>query len=102
MKIVHVLSGLTKGGGERIVVELANQGIKSGDQVTVLAGWPEDPALLQQSIDSQVEIKFIAATKRKAYLRLITWIIFNKRWLAGFDVLHCHLSFGALFGFLTK
>ena len=46
MKIVHVISCLTKGGGERIVAELANEAVKQGDEVAIIAAWPEDPVLL--------------------------------------------------------
>ena len=98
MKIVHVISGLTKGGGERVVAELANEAVKKGCTVTVLAGWPEDTVLLQDTLHKNVEVRFIAKTKKLAYLKIPFWILRNKRWITGFDVLHCHLTFGSLFG----
>ncbi len=102
MKIVHVVSGLTKGGSERIVVELANYAVARGDKVTILAGWPVDPAFLQNSIYSMVDIEFIASKKSTAYFRIFFWVIKRRTWLTKQDVLHCHLTYGAVFGTVTK
>ena len=61
MKVIHVLSALTKGGGERIAVELANQSADNGDAVTILAGWPEDPDFLRGNIYPDIRyLKFIS------------------------------------------
>ena len=102
MKIVHVVSGLTKGGGERIVVELANYAATKGDKVTILAGWPVDPGFLQNSILSTVNIQFIASKKSAAYFKILFWIIKRRRWIHSQDILHCHLTYGAVFGSFTK
>ncbi|MDB5199023.1 MAG: hypothetical protein JWO92_986 [Chitinophagaceae bacterium] len=102
MKIIHVLSGLAKGGGERVAVELANEAVKNGDAVTILAGWPEDPHYLQNKIHPDVSIKFISSAKRFAYLKSILWILTHRKWIRGWDVLHCHLTFGAVFGAVTS
>lgn len=98
MKIIHVISGLTKGGGERVAVELANQAVQMGDSVTLLVGWPEDPEFLQNKIHPSVQLKFVAPSKKLAYLKIIPWVIRNKKWICSNDVLHCHLTFGSLFG----
>lgn len=98
MKIVHVISGLTKGGGERMAVELANQAIVNGDEATIVAGWPEDPAYLQHSINPGVTIKFIATSKKRSYLKIIPWILANKKWIRQQDVMHFHLTYGSVFG----
>jgi glycosyltransferase involved in cell wall biosynthesis len=102
MKIIHVLSGLTKGGGERIVVELANKAAENGDEVTIIAGWPVDPAYLQNSIDSKVSVKFVSETKGRAYSKIISFLLKNKKWICSQDVLHCHLTYGAVFGSMAK
>ncbi len=102
MKIVHVISGLTKGGGERVVAELANKAAEKGDIVTILAGWPVDPDFLQNSLHKTVEIKFVSNTNSFAYLKIIPWIFKNKNWLSNADVLHCHLSYGAVFGAMAR
>lgn len=101
MKIVHVLSGLAKGGGERVAVELANQGVTNGDTVTIVAGWPENPEHLQNKIHPAVCVKFITRTKRFAYLKIIFWIVRHRKWISSQDILHCHLTFGAVFGMVA-
>jgi glycosyltransferase involved in cell wall biosynthesis len=102
MKILHVISGLTKGGGERVVAELANIAIKNGDEVTIIAGWPVDPVYLQKDIDARVNIKFVDATKKGAYLKILPFIIKNRQWLCKQDVLHCHLTYGSVFGSMVN
>lgn len=102
MKIIHVISGLTKGGGERVVVELANKAAEKGDTVTILAAWPVNPEFLQNTISSKVAIRFVGNSRKSAYLKIIPWIIKNSSWISNHDVLHCHLTFGAVFGSITK
>ena len=102
MKITHVLSCLKKGGGERVVVELANMGAEKSNEVTIIAGWQVDPDYLQKNIDPRVTVKFIAHNRNIAYLKILPWILKNKKWLYNEDVLHCHLTFGAVFGSLTN
>ncbi len=102
MKIIHVLSGLTKGGGERIVAELANKAVEKGDEVTIVAGWHVDPAYMQNSIDPRVNIKFVSKKKFGAYLKIMPWILRNKKWICSHDVLHCHLTYGAVFGSIAN
>ncbi len=102
MKIIHVISGLTKGGGERVAIELANKAAEQGDEVTILAAWPVNPAFLQDQISVAVKIKFIGNGRKTAFLKIIPFIISNRAWLLGHDVLHCHLTFGALFGSVAK
>ena len=36
MNIVHVLPALTKGGGEKVAVDLANHAARTGHEVTML------------------------------------------------------------------
>ena len=63
MKIIHVISGLEKGGGQRVLAELANIAVQKGDDVTIIAGWPVNPTYLQNDLNSKVNIKFIGKTK---------------------------------------
>jgi glycosyltransferase involved in cell wall biosynthesis len=102
MKIVHVLSALTKGGGERVVAELANVALQNGDEVTIIAGWPVDPIYLQNDINAGVNIKFVSATKKLSYFNILPFIIKNKKWLTIQDVLHCHLTYGSVFGSIVN
>jgi glycosyltransferase involved in cell wall biosynthesis len=101
MKIVHVLPPLTKGGGERIAVELANHIAKEGHEVTILAAYPVDPSLLQNAINTSVNLRFVSLKKGKKYLAMLAWLRKNRKWLFEQDILHCHLTYGAVFGTLV-
>lgn len=102
MKITHVISGLTKGGGEKVAVELANIAVEKGDEVTLVIGWPEDPNFLQNDIHPSIKIHFVSSTKKKAYPLMVLWVLKNKKWLVQQDILHCHLTFGTFFGTVVK
>lgn len=101
MRIVHVLPGLVKGGGERVVVDLANQQVLAGHCVTVIAGVGADPALLQNRLSLDVAVKLLrpqGSPLGSAYAVVPVWLWKNRRWLSSQDILHCHLSFGLAFG----
>ena len=105
MKIVHVLPALTKGGGERVAVELANHAAQIGHQVTLLAGWPVDPALLQDALHPEVCVLYVsnsAVSKVGRYFSIIPWLWRHRLWLANQDILHCHLTYGGIFGTIVK
>jgi glycosyltransferase involved in cell wall biosynthesis len=105
VKIVHVLPALVKGGGERVVVDLANHQAAAGEEVTVIAGVDADHALLRSALSGDVTVKTLVdlgGSLRSAYLRTPGWIWRNRSWLREQDVLHCHLTFGSLFGSVTK
>lgn len=101
MKIVHILPPLTKGGAERVVVNLANQAAAQGDEVAIVAAYPVDPELLLHAVQPGVEVRYVAAGRTSRlgpYLALLPWVIRNRRWLLERDVVHCHLTFGAVAG----
>ena len=105
MKIVHVIPALTKGGAERVVVDLANQAIEDGHAVTILAGCAANAELLPAPLDPRVQIRFLAdeaSRPRAAYVRLLPWIVGNWSWLRAQDVLHCHLTLGSVLGTLVQ
>jgi glycosyltransferase involved in cell wall biosynthesis len=105
MKIVHILPALTKGGGERVAVDLANHFAQAGHQVTVVVGVPVDPALLQDDLRPEISLRFIAgpaASKVSRYLAIPFWLWRNWRWLVGQDIVHCHLTLGATVGSLIQ
>jgi glycosyltransferase involved in cell wall biosynthesis len=105
MKIVHVIPALTKGGAERVVVDLANQAIEDGHAVTILAGCAADAELLPAPLDPRVQFRFLAdeaSRPRAAYGRLLPWIVGNWSWLRAQDVLHCHLTLGSVLGTLVQ
>ena len=101
MKIVHVIAALTKGGAERVLVELANHAVELGHEVAVLCAVEVDPALIAHLLDPRVEQRFIAPgarSPRAAYVRIVPWMLRHRRWLVGRDIVHCHLTFGSIFG----
>jgi glycosyltransferase involved in cell wall biosynthesis len=103
MKIVHFLPALTKGGAERVAVDLANKAAREGHQVTVLVAFKVDETLLRQRLYADVDVRYITQSpvgRVKRYLVGLGWMHRNKSWLAGQDVVHCHLSYAALFGSL--
>jgi glycosyltransferase involved in cell wall biosynthesis len=105
MKIVHLLPGLTKGGGEKVTVDLANHAAAAGHQVTVIAGFTHDPAVLRETIHPAVDVRYIS-TKGERRLRLygmgFRWFWQNRFWVAEQDVLHCHLTFASVMGTFVR
>ena len=105
MKIVHVVPALTKGGGERVAIDLANHAVDSGDQVSIIAGWPVESKLLLNAVNPKVSVCYVSQSKTSKigrYFNLISWVIRNRFWLANQDILHCHLTYGSIFGTIVK
>ncbi|MES2135456.1 MAG: glycosyltransferase [Pseudomonadota bacterium] len=105
MKIVHVLPALTKGGAERVVVELANHAVANGHEVTVLPAVPWPAHLLADRLRPEVKLRFIQPNGRhwrQAYVRLAPWMLRNRAWLLDQDIIHCHLTIGSVFGTLMQ
>lgn len=101
MRIVHVVPALAKGGGERIAVELANHSARVGHQVTLIAACPVDSALLRDSLHPYVQVRYVSESvdsRVGRYLCVLPWLLRHRSWLAEQDILHCHLTFGAVFG----
>jgi glycosyltransferase involved in cell wall biosynthesis len=101
VNIVHVVPAFTKGGAERVVVDLANAAVGKGDVVAIVAAFPVPDDLLLKDLRDEVEVRYVARTGRSilaAYLRLLPWMVRNRRWLMSYDIVHCHLTFGSLFG----
>ena len=106
MKIAHVIRALEVGGAERVTAELASAFAESGDDVTIFAGWPaalESPA--HRRLDPAVHVEYIDDRERSrvvTYLRGACWVWTNRVRLEAFDVLHCHLTYGAVIGTFVK
>lgn len=101
MKITHVLPALTKGGGERVAVDLANQAALAGHEVTLIAAYPVDSTLLRDSLCPKVRVLYVSdaiVSKITVYLSILPWLWVHRSWLAEQDILHCHLTYGAVFG----
>lgn len=105
MRIVHVVPALTKGGAEKVLVDLANEARRRGHDLTVVSGYPVDPRLIRDRLGAAIPLKTIAVRdgdKRAAYFGLPAWLWRNRAWLDSVDVVHCHLTYAALFGTLLK
>ena len=98
MKIVHVIPALTKGGAERVVVDLANAAAEAGHDVSIVAAVPAPPQLIAHALRPEVRLRYVGTHSiRRSYLLLVPWLIRNRVWLLGHDVIHCHLTFGSVF-----
>ncbi len=105
MKIVHVLNALIKGGGERVAVDLANHAAVHGHSVTVIAAWGVDPLILRNDLLPNVGLVCISSclrSKPRIFIETVLWLLRNRIWILGQDIIHCHLSFGSFFGFLVS
>jgi glycosyltransferase involved in cell wall biosynthesis len=103
MKIVHVIPAFTKGGAERVAVDLANHAAREGHEVTIVASFPVSSELLLWALSPDVAVKYVApagAGRAGRYLRLLPWLWANRRWLSQQDVIHCHLTYASIFGTL--
>lgn len=105
MKIVHVLPALTKGGAERVAAELANHAASSGHQVTLIAAFPVDSALLRDALHPSVLVSYVSQTQGSRmgrYFLMLPWLWRHRSWLMQQDIVHCHLTYAAVFGTLLR
>ena len=65
-KIVHVIPALTKGGAERVAVDLANQQLARGHDVWMVAGSKVDERLLRQELDHAIGLEYISEATSRA------------------------------------
>ena len=105
MKIVHVVPSFARGGGERLMIELANREAAAGHAVSVVSGFRLPEERSHQGLSDAVDLRFTSQRPSggvPVYAALLPWIWRNRRWLGEQDVVHCHLSYGAMFGALLK
>ena len=101
MKITQLNPALTKGGAEKVLVDLANIAVHNGHEVSIVSARAVDPALLQDQIDPSVSLHFVTerdSGKGASYAAMLPWLARNWHWLSQQDVVHCHLTYGALLG----
>jgi glycosyltransferase involved in cell wall biosynthesis len=101
MKITHLNPALTKGGAEKVLVDLANLAVAQGHDVSIVSARAVDPALLQEQVDQRVHLHFVTSQttgKGASYAAMLPWLMRNWHWLELQDVVHCHLTYGALLG----
>jgi len=105
MKILHVIPALTRGGAERVVIDLANDAAERGHDVSILCAVASSPELLPQSLRPDVGLRYISSlglSQRWAYPLMPLWLARNRKWLFRHDVIHCHLTGGSIFGTLLQ
>ena len=88
-----------------MVVDLANQQAAAGHLVSVIAGLDADPALLSHRLSPGIALTAVAprgSSLRNAYLQAPGWIYARRAWLFEQDIVHCHLTFGSVFGSLLS
>jgi glycosyltransferase involved in cell wall biosynthesis len=105
MHIVHAIPALTKGGAEKVLVDLANEARGRGHDVSVITGYSSNPSLISDRLSPQIALHSVSARegdKRGAYGGLPLWLWRQREWLDTVDVVHCHLTYAALFGSLLK
>lgn len=103
LSIVQMIPALTKGGAERVAVDLANAGARAGHVVTVVAGWKVDEQVLRVRLDPAVRVKYMRETtggRLQRYVAGFVWVLRNRQWLAEQDVVHVHLTQSSIFGTL--
>ena len=105
MHIAQVIPSLIKGGAERVVIELSNSLVSEGHQVTLILAEEVDPNLNLNQLRPEVNVSYIAHNrgwKLYTYIRMPFWIWQNKGTINDFDVVHVHLTFGLVFGYLLS
>jgi glycosyltransferase involved in cell wall biosynthesis len=105
MRILQVIPHLSKGGAERVVIELSNALVKSGHEVTLFLAFPVDSSLNQGLLDNKVNVEFLTSNPKSrglVYLKLPYHIVKFWKVLKTHDVIHCHLTFGLIFGFIIS
>ena len=101
---MQVLPALTKGGAERVTVELANHAARAGHDVSLVAAYPVDDRLLRHELDPSITVHYMTAARSRLrpYLALVRWFVRHRAWISTQDVVHCHLTFGTVFASLVQ
>lgn len=94
-----MIPALTKGGAERVVVDLANEAACAGHEVTIITAVAAPPQLNASRLHPNIHVLCLSGRSVKAsYLRVAPWLYRNRGWIFALDIIHCHLTFGSVFG----
>ena len=88
-----------------MVVGLSNSLAKQGHSVTILTRSSSVAMRYRQELNTDIALlnyPLNTQTKVRDYVVIPFWIRKNREMLATFDVIHCHLSFGIIFGMYMK
>lgn len=122
MKILHVLPTLGKGGGARVVIDLANYAIRNGHEVSmiVVQDSPVQNIGITQLIDPRIKLVFalqetadtpLSGSNYDTYLKALYWLKFliyitiNLSLFKKQNVVHVHMpiaSIGGSYLFILK
>jgi glycosyltransferase involved in cell wall biosynthesis len=104
LRILHVISDLSPGGAEKVVLDLAGRQTSAGHQATILS--PVDLKTAQvRPTPAGVCMMFLSATplgRIAKYWTIWRFIRQNRTLIDAQDVIHLHLTMGAIFGFLYR
>lgn len=117
LRILQVLPTFCKGGGERLVYDLANYLSNSGHNANILAVFKnvEQGGLLEETLSPNIKLSYITkkilneslgnsflsiVKKLKFYFHITSWIFRNKTALYDNDIIHVHLTYGSYIGTL--
>jgi len=104
LRILHVISNLSPGGAEKVVLDLAGHQTSAGHQATILS--PVDLKTAQvRPTPAGVCMMFLSATplgRFAKYLAIWRFIRQNRTLIDAQDVIHLHLTMGAIFGFFYR
>ncbi len=118
LKILHVLPTFCKGGGEKLVHDLANDQVGRGCNVDILCFFNnvDQGAFLKETLNNKVGLNYVTnisqsqslgnrmghvLQKIKLYLLAFQWFFRNRSYVYSFDIIHVHLTYGAYFGTLA-
>jgi glycosyltransferase involved in cell wall biosynthesis len=101
MKILQVIPVLTKGGAEKVVVDLSNSQELLGHSVELLCAYPNIIDSRSSELNKNIKITYLANSRISnfsMYTKMYFWIRANSSKLSDFEVIHTHLTFGLIFG----
>ena len=106
MRILQVIPTLARGGAESVVVDLSNELSQMGHSVYVLLAYPVPSSESRtHSLKREVKVQYLrnnSPSRFNSYLDLMRFIVTNRSFIKGFDIVHCHLSLGQFFGFVWR
>lgn len=116
LKIILVMPAFDKGGGERLVVDLANYLVEKKHQVKILCVFKgyDEGRVLEEELNASIEVlyvstKIIKKSKRNfpgilsklgLYFKIIFWVLKNKRIFYEHHIAHVHLTAASFLGTL--
>jgi len=102
MTIAQFIPFLTRGGAEKVIVNLSNQLISKGHDVTVYLCYPQNNNLLLNELHEKIKVSYIYENKIGGslllYAKLFIWIRLNAKKIFDYDIVHCHLTFSSIIG----